>query len=112
MPNYTFEDTETGEQFVEFMPMDCKEKFLKDNPSINQVFVPIALPGDHIMGVGPKEPTAFKERMGQIADANPYSPMAEKWGTSSTASKRRAQTTYRKATAKYEAKLDSILKNK
>ena len=21
MPNYTFEDTETGEQFVEFMPM-------------------------------------------------------------------------------------------
>ena len=29
MPNYTFEDTETGEQFVEFMPMDSKEKFLE-----------------------------------------------------------------------------------
>lgn len=112
MPNYTFEDTETGEQFVEFMPMDSKEQFLDDNPHLKFVFVPVALPGDHIMGVGPKEPTAFKERMGHIADSHPYSPMAEKWGTSATASKRKAQTTVRNATAKYERKLNSVLKNK
>ena len=112
MPNYTFEDTETGETFIEFMPMDSKDQFLKDNPHLKFVFVPIATTGDHLMGVGPTEPTAFKERMGEIADTHPYSPMAEKWGTSATASKRKSQTVYRNATKKYEGKLDSILKNK
>ena len=88
MPNYTFEDTETGEQFVEFMMMDQKEYFLEDNPTLKQVFTPIGLAGDHLMGVGPSEPGAFKDRMGQIAAAHPYSPMAQKWGTSASANKR------------------------
>tara|TARA_Y100001963_G_scaffold156852_1_gene251472 strand:- start:1154 stop:1474 length:321 start_codon:yes stop_codon:yes gene_type:complete len=81
MPNYTFEDTETGEQFVQFIKMDDKEQYLKDNPTIKQVFVPIALPGDHLMGVGPKETTQFKERMGQIADAHPMSPLGDRYGS-------------------------------
>ena len=84
MPNYTFEDTETGEQFVEFMSMDSKEQFLKDNPNFRFVFVPVGLPGDHLMGVGPKETTQFKERMGQIAEKHPYSPLATKYGNRST----------------------------
>ena len=44
MPNYTFEDIETGEVFVQFMKMDEKETFLKENPNLKFVFTPIALP--------------------------------------------------------------------
>ena len=52
MPNYTFRDTETGEEFDEFMRMDDKEQFLKDNPNLMSVLKPVALPIDHLMGVG------------------------------------------------------------
>ena len=73
MPNYTFRNTETGEEFEEFMKMDDKEQFLKDNPNFMFVFKPVALPGDHIMGVGPKETTQFKERMQKVSEAHPMS---------------------------------------
>tara|TARA_B100000508_G_scaffold135787_1_gene127986 strand:- start:94 stop:414 length:321 start_codon:yes stop_codon:yes gene_type:complete len=84
MPNYTFEDIETGEVFVQFMKMDEKETFLKENPNLKFVFTPIALPGDHIMGVGPnkgRETDHFKERMSRIAETHPNSPLADKYGS-------------------------------
>ena len=81
MPNYTFRNTETGEEFEEFMKMDEKEQFLKDNQNFMFVFKPVALPGDHIMGVGPKETTQFKERMAKISQAHPMSPLADRYGS-------------------------------
>ena len=80
MPNYTFEDTETGEMFVEFMRMDDKEKYLKDNPNVKFVFTPIALPGDHIMGVGSKTDGGFNEVMTRIAHGHPTSGLADRYG--------------------------------
>ena len=109
MPNYTFKDTETNEQFIEFMKIDQKEYFLEDNPTLQQVMTPISLTGDHIMGVGPTEPTAFKERMGEIADAYPYSPLADKWGTSATIkNKRAAKSTFDRITKKYKKRWDAL----
>ena len=81
MPNYTFEDTETGEQFVEFMRMDSKEQFLKDNPNLRFVFVPIATTSDHLMGVGPKTDGGFNEVMTRISHGHPDSPLAERYGS-------------------------------
>ena len=81
MPNYTFEDTETGEYFIEFMPMNSKEQFLKDNPHIRFVFVPVGLPGDHLMGVGPKPDNGWNENMQRIAEAHPASPLADRYGS-------------------------------
>ena len=81
MPNYTFRNTETGEEFTEFMRMDDKEQFLKDNPNLMSVLKPVALPGDHLMGVGPQETTQFKERMAQISQAHPMSPLADRYGS-------------------------------
>lgn len=38
MPLYTFLNTDTGDQFDERMPYDDLEKYLKDNPHLEQVF--------------------------------------------------------------------------
>ena len=45
MPNYTFENTKTGENFIEFMAISEKEKFLADNPHLKFVFTPIYIEG-------------------------------------------------------------------
>jgi hypothetical protein len=34
LPTYRFENTETGEIFEKWMPMDDKTKYLKDNPQL------------------------------------------------------------------------------
>ena len=96
MPNYTFEDTETGEQFVEFMPMDSKEQFLEDNPHLKFVFVPIGLPGDHMMGVGPKPDSGFTESMQRISEAHPGSPLADRFGSNESNAKKSARKVVRK----------------
>ena len=59
MPTYTFEDTETNEQFEMIMSYDDLEPFLKDNPQLNQVFkMNIVDP----VGIGvSKPPTDFQK---------------------------------------------------
>lgn len=37
MPTYTFEDTNTNEQFDKFMSISSREQYLKDNPNIKQI---------------------------------------------------------------------------
>ena len=70
----------------------------------------MALSADHLMGVGPKNDSGFNDVMGKIADGNPLSPMADKYGTSKTASQRRARDTFSKVTKKYKNKLDNLNK--
>ena len=83
MPTYTFMDNITGFAFDEFMSMSERETYLKDNPHISQVPVMFAYVGDHIMGVGPKVDSGFNERMQQIANSHPGSPLADRYGKSS-----------------------------
>ena len=84
MPTYTFIDNNTEEIFEEFMGISEREKYLKDNPHISQVPVMFASVGDHIMSVGPKVDGGFNERMEQIANAHPSSPLADRYSRPST----------------------------
>lgn len=87
MPTYTFFDTETQEQYEEFMSMAELDEYKKSNPHVNQVYVPIALVGDHVMGVGPKTDGGFQENMQRIAAAHPGSALADKFGGSTQSHK-------------------------
>ena len=80
MPTYTFFDEDTKETFDMFLSMAEREKYLKGNPQIRQVPVAVAISGDHIMGVGPKVDSGFNERMEQIANSHPGSPLANRYG--------------------------------
>jgi len=87
MPTYTFYDTVTQEEYDEFMPMAELDKYKKMNPHVNQVYVPIAVVGDHLMGVGPKTDGGFQENMQRIAAAHPGSPLDDKFGGSTRSHK-------------------------
>ena len=80
MPTYTFYDAQLRREWDEFMTISARGQFLKDNPHIQQVIQPVAVVGDHVMGVGPKTDGGFNERMSQIASAHPNSPVADKYG--------------------------------
>ena len=82
MPTYTFYDESTGIEWEQFLSMAEREKFLKENSQITQVVVPVAIVGDHVMGVGPKVDGGFTENMQRIAGAHPGSPLADKFGGS------------------------------
>ena len=84
MPTYRFVDENTGEEFDEFMSISAKDVYLKDNPNFRQVYTPIALAGDHLMGVGPKVDAGFTANMQRIAAAHPSSPMAKTYGSGET----------------------------
>ena len=55
MPTYTFYNEVEHYEYEEFMAMSELDEYKKNNPNIRQVFTPIAIAGDHIMGVGPKQ---------------------------------------------------------
>ena len=79
MPMYTFEDTDTGEQFDMLMKIADKEKYLKKNSNIKQV---ITAPNLNFGGVGDrtKPPSGFKDVLSRVAEAHPMSPMADDYG--------------------------------
>ena len=72
MPIYTFFNKLAGVEYDEFMPIAEKEQYLKDRPCVEQVYTPIAIVGDHVMGTGPKVDSGFTENMQRIAEANRY----------------------------------------
>ena len=79
MPMYTFENTDTGEQFDLLMKIADKEKYLKKHSNIKQV---ITAPNLNFGGVGDrtKPPSGFKDVLSRIGEANPMSPMADDYG--------------------------------
>ena len=98
MPTYTFYDAQLRREWDEFMTISARGQFLKDNPHIQQVIQPVAVVGDHVMGVGPKTDGGFNERMSQIASAHPNSPLADKYGSG----KSNAQIKARNVVNKYK----------
>ena len=84
MPTYRFLDEKSGKEFDEFMSISDKEGYLKENSHLRQVYTPIALAGDHLIGVGPKVDGGFTENMQRIAAAHPNSPMADRYGGNKT----------------------------
>ena len=92
MPTYRFYDTVTQEEYDEFMLISELDEYKKLNPDVKQIPVPVAIAGDHIMGVGPKVDGGFTENMQRIAEAHPGTPIADKYGSSSTKSSKEIRT--------------------
>lgn len=79
MPTYVFRDTKTNERFEDFMSISQKEKYLQENPHIEQVFTPSNIIG----GVGDfesKTDNTWKEVLSKISEKHPGSAMAERYG--------------------------------
>lgn len=77
MPLYEFYNTETEEQWDQFMSYDHMKKFLAEHPHINPVYSMniIGGTGDRV-----KVDAGMGDMLGRIARANPGSPLAEKYG--------------------------------
>jgi|TARA_R110000751_G_scaffold5761_1_gene25822 hypothetical protein len=110
MPTYTFFNKQSGIEYDETMPMSEYDKYMENNPNIERVFQPVALGGDNMMGIGPKTDSGFNDILGRIADNNPVSPMADKFGTSKTSAHRRVKDTFSKTTKKYYNKMKNLNK--
>ena len=87
MPTYTFFNEKTGVEWDVMMSNAEREQYLKDNPEVSQIPGGFVVAGDHIMGVGPKVDGGFNERMEQIANSHPGSPLADRYGGSSKSNK-------------------------
>jgi len=98
MPIYSFENTETGEEFDEMMSYDEKVQYLKDNPHIIAIIT--KAPG-LVSGVNHSQKTdgGWNEMLSRIAEANPYSEVGERYGDKgiTATKKRQAVKKYRKA---------------
>ena len=78
MPTYSFKNTDTGEEFEEIMSMSEREKFLEQNPHIQQLPSMVSIVGGH--GDRIKNDGGWKENMSRIAEAHPGSPLASRYG--------------------------------
>jgi len=77
MPTYIFEN-EKGEVFERFMKISEADAYLKNNPNIKRL--PTA--PNIVSGTGDrtKPPKGFQEVLSRVADANPYSKLADSHG--------------------------------
>ena len=79
MPTYSFYNTETNEQFEDFMSWSQRETYLKENPHIEPMLTTAALVGDHIIQ---KVDGGMKDVFSRVAEAHPNSPLADRYGSS------------------------------
>ena len=77
MPTYTFYNTETDEQFEDFMSWSQRETYLEENPHIEPMLTTAALVGDHIIQ---KVDGGMKDVFSRVAEAHPNSPLAKRYG--------------------------------
>ncbi len=82
MPSYSFRNTETGEEFDDILTISEREKFLEQNSHIEQLPSRVSIVGGH--GDRIKNDGGWKENMSRIAEANPGSPLASRYGKEST----------------------------
>ena len=90
MSTYNFKNNETGEEFEEFFHMSDREEYLKTNPHIHQLTSLFVMSytgsGDMV-----KNDNGWKEQMSRIAEANPGSAVADRYGKESTKSTKTRQ---------------------
>ena len=81
MPNYTFEDTNTGEIHELTMRISERDDYVKDNPHMKQLITsaPMIVSG----WGGIKTDDGFKEVLSKAAEAHPNSPLADRYGKKS-----------------------------
>ena len=72
MPNYSFRNKETGEEFTEFFTISGKEEYLKENPNIEQTITSINVVDPYSVGKV-KPDNEFKSLLKQIKKNNIHS---------------------------------------
>lgn len=78
MPEYTFFNTESGMEWDDFMSISEKEKFLKDNPKVEQVLSTMNI----VSGVGGiRNDAGWGEVLQKTAEAHPGSELAASMGS-------------------------------
>ena len=78
MPSYSFKNTETGDEWEDILSISEREKFLEQNPHIQQLPSKVSIVGGH--GDRIKNDSGWKENMSRIAEAHPGSPLASRYG--------------------------------
>jgi len=86
MPTYNFRDTITGDILEEFMSISAREEFLQKNKNLEPYIdsAPMFSYSGTGDSLGSKTDGGFKEVMSKIAEQNPFSPLAEKYGKNRT----------------------------
>lgn len=82
MPTYRFLDTETGEEFEEFVTITRKTELLEKNPHVQQLPTGFAI----VSGVGSvdsKTDSGWKELLSKVAEAHPASALGDRYGNKS-----------------------------
>lgn len=83
MPTYIFYDTRKKKQFEEFLSIAAKEQYLKDNPHIQQILSPLPISRMGFGGLDSKTDNTWKEVLSKIAEQNPSSNLADRYGSRS-----------------------------
>jgi len=86
MPTYTFRNKDTGEVFDKIMKIAEKPEYLRDNPNIENVVTAPAFVGDHIVK---RMDGGMKEVFQKIAEKNPGSNLADRFGDNRSIAKKR-----------------------
>ena len=81
MPTYDFVNNETGEEYEMFMSMSEREKYLQDNPHIQQVIGATATVGG--VSITGKVPDGFKEVLSKVSENHKSSAVARDYGRKS-----------------------------
>ena len=77
MPTYTFKDTNTGETFDQFMNINSREQYIKDNPHLEQIHTGSAALVDPVrLGIR-KVPDGFREVLNKIHEKMPGSTLKD-----------------------------------
>lgn len=79
MPTYRFLNTETGEEFEDFVSISRKEELLQNNPHIRQL--PSAFAITTMAGsLDSKTDNTWKEVLSKVSEYHPDSALAERYG--------------------------------
>jgi len=82
MPTFTFMNTDTGEEFDDFLSNDRREELLKKNPHIKQMPSMFSITG----GTGDriKNDSGWGEVLSKAAEAHPDSELGQRYGKQSS----------------------------
>jgi len=81
MPNYTFLNKTTGEEWIEEFSIANKEAYLENNPNIEQMLTTMTI-GDPVRLGKTKAPSDFsKYILGKVKERNPLGNVERKAGT-------------------------------
>ena len=85
MPNYTFENKETGEIIEKTMKISERDEFVENNPHLQQIITGAPMMVSSVSGVSTsiKQSDGMKEVFQKAAEAHPNSPLAERYGKKS-----------------------------